>query len=78
MKQGFETLSISIPCRNESAHIESCLRSILAQQIGTRELEIIVVDGMSNDGTRGILRASAAKDSRLRLVDTPSYFSSQK
>src|SRR6186997_1743377 len=65
------TVSIVIPCRNEAAHIESCVRSILAQQVGDAEIQIILADGMSDDGTREILHRLAARDKRLRIVDNP-------
>jgi len=65
-------VSIIIPCRNEEAHIEECIRSILAQEVGDWSLEIILADGMSDDGTREILKRLAAQDTRIRIVDNPS------
>jgi glycosyltransferase involved in cell wall biosynthesis len=64
-------VSIIVPCRNEAAHIEACVRSILAQQAGSAKLELIVAEGMSDDGTREILNSLAANDTRLRIVDNP-------
>ncbi|MGH8546948.1 MAG: glycosyltransferase, partial [Gammaproteobacteria bacterium] len=64
-------VSIIIPCRNERHFIESCLRSILAQEPPPGEFEVIVADGMSDDGTRPILACLASKDSRLRIIDNP-------
>ena len=73
------TVSIVVPCRNEKGHIRACLESILRQQLPIGDLEIIVSDGMSKDGTREILMTMAEQDSRLRMVDnlsgtTPSGF----
>ena len=65
------TVSIVIPCRNEVAHIEACVRSILAQEILTGSFEIIIADGMSNDGTRDILMRLATEDLCLRIVENP-------
>lgn len=65
------TVSIVVPCRNEKEHIEKALRSILAQEPPPCGFEVIVADGMSNDGTRAILMRLAAGDSRLRVVDNP-------
>lgn len=65
------TISIVIPCRNEKNHIETCLRSILAQEQPQGDVEVIVADGMSTDGTREILQRLAVEDSRLRIVDNP-------
>src|SRR5712671_5833877 len=58
-------VSAVVPCRNERNYIETCVRSILAQN----PLEVIVADGMSNDGTREILKGIT--DPRLRIVDNP-------
>jgi len=64
-------ISIIIPCRNEATHIEKCIKSILEQQIESEEIEIILADGMSQDGTRDVLRELSRQDSRLRIVDNP-------
>jgi succinoglycan biosynthesis protein ExoA len=66
------TVSIIVPCRNEKDHIHACLRSILAQAWPPDDLEIIVADGMSDDGTRDILKQFAEEDSRLRVIDNPA------
>lgn len=50
------TVSIIIPCRNEALHIERCLLSVLSQDYPARRLEILVVDGMSDDQTREIVQ----------------------
>src|SRR5438309_2413674 len=48
-------VTVIIPCRNEAAHIEACLSSVLAQEKPQGGFEIIVADGISEDGTREIL-----------------------
>lgn len=60
-----------IPCRNEKAHIESCIRSLLAQKTSLFELELLVVDGMSEDGTRDILKRLMQSNSNLQMLDNP-------
>lgn len=64
-------VSVIVPCRNEKDYIQACLRSILAQDLSPEEFEIIVADGMSDDGTRDILKQLAEKDLRLRVIDNP-------
>jgi succinoglycan biosynthesis protein ExoA len=64
-------VSVIVPCRNERNHIEACLRSILDQIEPPGGMEVLVVDGMSDDGTRELLRSSAATDTRVRLIDNP-------
>jgi exopolysaccharide biosynthesis WecB/TagA/CpsF family protein len=63
------TVSIIVPCRNEKDHIHACVRSILAQDLSPEACEIIVADGMSDDGTRDILQQLAAEAPRLRVID---------
>jgi glycosyltransferase involved in cell wall biosynthesis len=65
-------LSVVVPCRNERRHIETCVRSLLDQQVPSGGFEIIVADGMSDDGTRDILERIAQEDGRVRLVDNPA------
>ena len=61
------TVSVIVPCRNEKDHIEISLRSILAQDPPPGGFEVIVADGMSDDGTREILMPSSREDSMLDL-----------
>ncbi len=69
-------VSIILATFNEAGTIESCLDSILRQRTfspsaGRFEIEVLAVDGMSNDGTRAILERYAAGDPRLRVVNNP-------
>lgn len=62
-------ISVVIPCRNERAHIDRCLAAVLANEWPADRMEVLVVDGMSYDGTRDILAAWAARDPRVRMLD---------
>ena len=64
-------VSIIVPCRNEKDHIETCIRSILSQKSPPGGFEIIVADGMSDDGTRDILTRFEKADSRVHVIDNP-------
>jgi len=64
-------VSLIMPCRNEEKYIQSCLDSILAGDYPSDRLEIIVVDGMSEDNTRQIVLEYCQKFSNLRLLDNP-------
>ena len=62
-------VSIIVPCRNEVDRIASCVTSILQQEAPAVDFEVLVADGMSDDGTREVLRG--IHDSRLKIVDNP-------
>jgi succinoglycan biosynthesis protein ExoA len=66
-------ISIIAPCRNERRFIEPFLRGTLAQVSfpADRSIEILVADGMSDDGTRERIERIAALDSRVRLIENP-------
>jgi glycosyltransferase involved in cell wall biosynthesis len=71
LKMSEITVSVIVPCRNEILHIESCVRSILKQDLDVGNLEIIVVDGMSGDGTREQLDKLTREDGRVRVINNP-------
>lgn len=62
-------VSIIVPARNEATHIGECLRSILASSWA--DLEVIVVNDHSTDGTRDLALAAADGDARVRVIDAP-------
>ncbi|WP_329564779.1 bifunctional glycosyltransferase/CDP-glycerol:glycerophosphate glycerophosphotransferase [Kitasatospora sp. NBC_01266] len=59
-------LSVVVPIYNVERYLEECLESIAAQTMS--DLECIMVDDGSKDGSAAIAEAFAAKDSRFRLV----------
>jgi succinoglycan biosynthesis protein ExoA len=68
---GEPAVSVVIPCRNERDQIKATLETILAQESPPGGFEIIVVDGMSDDGTRQVLAEVSRGDRRLKLIDNP-------
>ena len=64
-------VSVIIPCRNEEKFIGICLDSILANDYPKERLEILVVDGSSEDGTREIVERYVEKYPFIRLLDNP-------
>lgn len=64
-------VTLIVPVRNEEAHIEACLRSLLAQDHPADRLECLVVDGDSDDRTASIVRRMAEVDARIRLLRNP-------
>lgn len=66
-------ISVIMPALNVSKYITQCIESVVKQSF--RDLEIIVIDAGSTDGTWEILQEYAKKDSRIRLIrsDKKSY-----
>jgi glycosyltransferase involved in cell wall biosynthesis len=63
-------LSVVIPCRNEEKFIAECIDAIYANNLNEEvELSVVVVDGMSDDGTQEIINQLALKYSNLYTVD---------
>ncbi|HVG04207.1 MAG TPA: glycosyltransferase family A protein [Burkholderiaceae bacterium] len=59
-------VSVIIPAYNAAAFISDTLASALSQTY--RNLEVLVVDDGSSDDTAGIVRAAAAADRRVHLI----------
>lgn len=64
-------VSVIMPVRDEGAYIERSLGAVLRQDYPAERTEILVVDGMSTDGTREFIRARQIVYPRLRLLDNP-------
>jgi glycosyltransferase involved in cell wall biosynthesis len=64
-------VSVVVPCRNERRYIGPCLDALLAMDYPHDRLEILVADGMSDDGTRDVLAAYAARNPIVRVLDNP-------
>lgn len=64
-------VSLIIPCRNEEGFIGQCLDSIIANDYPRDLLEVLVVDGVSEDGTRGIVEGYAGKYAFIHPLDNP-------
>lgn len=48
-------VSVVVPCRNEIHHIHRFLNSVSAQETSGMSVEVLIADGMSDDGTRQVL-----------------------
>ena len=65
-----ERVSILLPARNEAGRIAPTLRSLLAQE-GIADLEILVLDDGSTDGTADVIRQAVGTDPRVKVIDGP-------
>ncbi len=63
-----------MPVRNERAFIERGLSAVLAQDYPAERVEVLVVDGMSEDGTRDVVEGivAATGQPEIRLLDNPA------
>jgi len=59
-------IDILVGVKNEEEHIERCIRSLMNQTI--RDINILVVDGMSEDRTRDIVSNLMDEDPRIKLL----------
>jgi glycosyltransferase involved in cell wall biosynthesis len=64
-------VSVVVPCRNEREYVAKCLDSILRTDYQADRLEVLVVDGNSDDGTIAILQDYSARDTRVRWLENP-------
>jgi len=62
----FKKLSVLIPVYNEKNTIKNCLHEVLKADIGSLDLEVIISDNNSIDGTKEIL--SRINDPRVKIL----------
>lgn len=62
-----ERVSVLMPARNEAHRISPGVRTLLAQR-DVPDLEIIILDDSSTDGTADVIREAAAGDARVRVI----------
>ncbi|MFN8076312.1 MAG: glycosyltransferase family 2 protein [Kineosporiaceae bacterium] len=62
-----ERVSILLPARNEAHQIAACVASLL-EQVAVPDLEIVVLDDGSTDGTADVVRAVVGDDPRVRVL----------
>jgi len=76
MKPNLPFVSVIIPCRNEEKYIEKCLDSLLAQDYPRDNLEFLIVDGVSEDKTKEIVKTYVNKYPFIQLLDNLKKFTS--
>jgi CDP-glycerol glycerophosphotransferase len=63
-------ISVVVPVYNVEEYLDDCLSSLVRQT--ERDLEILVVDDGSNDGSVAIAERYAARDERIRIITRPN------
>ena len=72
-------VTMILPIRNEARYIARCLEAVLTQDYPRGRIEVLVVDGMSDDGTREIVQktlerfnVSTFQRCSVQVIDNPS------
>jgi len=65
-------ISVIIPCRNEETYIARCIESVQRFELPEGvQIEILIVDGQSEDCTLKIVKELANADQRICMIDNP-------
>lgn len=64
-------VSVVIPIRNEERYIEDCLNSLLEQDFPKDQMEVILIDGMSEDNTVNIINEFRRNYPFIELLQNP-------
>lgn len=69
-------VSVIIPTYNEEINIKECLESLININFSKKDYEIIVVDGLSHDNTRQIVKKFMKKHKNVKLYENPRRYTS--
>lgn len=64
-------VTVVVPCRNEIRFIRRFLDSVMQQDFTGMKVEVLIADGMSDDGTRELLDQCAPAFPAVRILDNP-------
>lgn len=64
-------VSVIIPLRNEEKYIAECIESVIAQTYPKENLEVLLIDGQSEDDTRKIIEKYSNKHTYIKVLDNP-------
>ena len=62
-------VSVVVPMRNEEQYIERCLAALAAQDYPSELLEILVIDGLSADRSREVVKDWAIRYPHIQLLE---------
>lgn len=64
-------VTVISPCRNEAEYIDQFLQSVIEQDCTKLDLEILIADGLSDDGTLDKLARWSAAHPQIRVIHNP-------
>ena len=67
-----ERVSVIVPVLNEERYIEKCIESILSQDYDKRNLEVLLIDGGSSDGTIEVIEKYLKRYEFIKLYKNPN------
>ena len=65
-------ISVILPVRNEEKYIEACVASIFAQDYPAEQMEVLFVDGRSEDRTVALLHEMQKAHPQIVVLDNPN------
>lgn len=65
------TITVIIPTYNEEKYIKFCIDSVISQDYPIDSLEVLIIDGLSEDKTREVIFSYLAKHHNIKLIDNP-------
>lgn len=65
-------VTVVLAVRNEAPHLARCLAALAAQTYPHERLEVIVVDGCSDDGTDRLARPWMGRSPAVRVLENPA------
>lgn len=63
-------VTVIVPVYNAEPYLEECIASVLGQSLG--DLQLVLVNDGSRDGSLAIMEAHAQRDSRVTVLDGPN------
>ncbi|PCH66154.1 MAG: succinoglycan biosynthesis protein exoa [Bacteroidetes bacterium] len=67
-------VSIIVPCRNEENYIGALIESFLNQDYPSEKIELLIMDGMSDDNTRNVIKQYSNDHPLIQLIDNPKKY----
>jgi len=69
-------VSIIIACRNEEKYIGKCLDSIISQNYPKEKIEVLIIDGMSEDKMKEIVKNYSENYPFIKIFENPQRYTS--